>query len=299
MSKNNYNKMRTAKTSTKSHRSKYYKLSLVLFLIVIVATGVLVIYNSQASSRMARRGSNFPVSKLTVMTWNLRYGGQRVGYDLKKYADVIKFTDTDIVFIQETYHNQIDDLAKLTGMNYKFVGTAKASSSVAEDRSYTTKYGKNPQYGHAILSKYPLGAEAVVDLPSSDEKRKMLVVNTWINGTGVRLANTHLTAELNQDGRNSRARSSDIISDKIAKDNVFTIFGGDLNANISELAAIKKNFYVVANSGSSTPSEFPTKRFDYIGVRNAPSNLAGISDNVLINTYSDHRPVLYTMLFKK
>lgn len=299
MSKNNYNKMRTAKTRIKSPRPKYFKLSLILFLLIVVVTGVLVIYNSQASSRMARKGSNFPVSKLSVLTWNLRYGGQRVGYDLKKYADVIKFTDADIVFVQETYNNQIDDLAKLTGMNYRFVTTVKASKSVSEDSNYTTKYGKNPQYGHAILSKYPLGAETVIDLSSSDEKRKMLYVNTWINGVGVRLANTHLTAELNQDGRNSRARSSEIIADKIAKDNVFTIFGGDLNANIGELAAIKNNFYVVANNGNSTPSESPTKRFDYIGVRNGPSNLAGISDNVLVNTYSDHRPVLYSLLFKK
>jgi endonuclease/exonuclease/phosphatase family metal-dependent hydrolase len=228
-------------------------------------------------------GKGFPI---TVMTYNLNDGFNPKGkLDIDEIAEVIENNKPDIVALQEVsrgwvVNGRLDILAWLSyrlQMPYVFEPTA------------------DPFSGNAILSRYPIMAYSMENLPPPDSliKRGFIVALIDLgDGQQIKVVGTQFDDRANDaDIRQSEAKA---IIDFWGGLNS-TVILGDLSAprQSPEIDEFNRAGLVNATSGWSQPSTFPSnnpqEKIDYI----LTSPDLRVSDGgVPSSTASDHLPVV-------
>ncbi|PSL40286.1 endonuclease/exonuclease/phosphatase family metal-dependent hydrolase [Planomicrobium soli] len=141
-----------------------------------------------------------PIVSVKVMSFNIAHGlGMNGVVDLEKTASVIEDSCAGIVALQEvdrhfsarsSFVDQVDWLSKRLGMHAAFGPTL--------DLDHETLDMPRPQYGNAILSKYPIKyfenhlLRQVITPIGHNEQRGVLEAVIDVKGTYVSVFNTHL-----------------------------------------------------------------------------------------------------------
>ena len=216
---------------------------------------------------------------------------------MRAIAQEIKTINPDIIGLQEVDCNtdrsgnidQVAVLAQMAGYEYYYFGKAR-------------DYDENGDYGHAIMSKYPIiSSETVQFVNQSGETRSYEHLVIEINGTLVNVYNTHLTLWNVQAEQLAEITAS-------AEAQEYAIIFGDMNSTPTEVSsAINQEKMISLNGGetyTSPKNTFPagvnpTKPIDDIIVSRSfkyyweSENDNGIIVNVSDN--SDHN-MIYTYL---
>jgi endonuclease/exonuclease/phosphatase family metal-dependent hydrolase len=244
-------------------------------------------------------GSSGPAD-VRVLVYNIHAGKDAVGVDnLERVADLIRSTRADVVLLQEVDRgtrrsgnvDQPTVLAQRTGLGVAFGKTLDYDGG---------------EYGIAILSRWPVGEQALVRLPvdppqqrsgGSYEPRGAQRVGVRRPIGDITVVNTHLDASREDHYRRQEVRSVLAIA-RDAKGDV--LIGGDFNstpdsdvqADVRQ-AGVRDAWLVCGQGeGFTYPATVPTKRIDYL-------YLTGVATcsraEVLDSQASDHRPLLVTV----
>ncbi|MBO9153610.1 endonuclease/exonuclease/phosphatase family protein [Chitinophaga sp. GCM10012297] len=272
------------------------------FILLVFLCGASLLFSchkvKEITEKPAKAGleSNMQLSSLAdfrVMQYNIHGGINTAGfYNLDSIAEVIRQADPDVVSLNEVqknyeaatnYDDQVALLADALDMHAVFLKTTW-KSPVPEN-------GNKPrEFGHAILSKYPielLNARLYDDHDS--HYFGLLETRIVINGHPVLFYGTHLaadTAVLRKQRQQLRAWMDQTYGTKILM--------GDLNEipNNFNIEAIKETM-VDAFEGQDTAYTFkstnPTKRIDYIL---GTSNITFSNTDVKRNRHSDHHAIV-------
>ncbi|MBQ8399414.1 MAG: endonuclease/exonuclease/phosphatase family protein [Clostridia bacterium] len=180
-----------------------------------------LIDTSVYAAESAPTGKSEPLS-LRVGTFNIQ-AGAGVGYNFKILAKQITNAKLDIVGLQE--------VDKLTGRNRK-QDTMKA---LAEATGYEY-YGYSKcitldggEYGHGILSRYPITSYDTVLLPGGGEQRAYGHAVIEADGITFDFINTHLTWP----EKSARAKQFPLL-EKLMASKQTAIFVGDINTEDTE-----------------------------------------------------------------
>ncbi len=267
-------------------RSYHWK---ILLLLLATTTG-----SDLHAQEHSKEGKSAPVT-LRVLCYNIHYGqGMDGKYDVARLAEVIKKTQPDLVALQEIdvwvkrsgRVHQIQELAKLTGMQARFG---------------PTQHYEGGLFGNGVLTRLPILDVLIQPLPyteSTPEKvtypRAAIAVTVRLaDGSPLRFISTHFQHNVPAD----RLAEAIAINKYFAKPNdiIPTILAGDMNATpdaepIQELN--KKWINAIDKEASpSAPSPKPRSRIDYIFYRNAPKLKLKQSEVIPEKMASDHRPV--------
>jgi len=246
-------------------------------------------------------------SSINVLVYNIHAGKDAAGVDnIERVASVIRSTGADIVLLQEvdrrtTRSAGVDhaaELARLTGFEMAF------------GKSLDYQGG---EYGIAILSRWPITAQATNDLPvdppqeragGSHEPRAALKVGISAPGGPITVLNTHLDAS-----REHRWRRQEIVRLlAIAAESRSTgtpqLLGGDLNSTPeSEVQEeVRRAGYTDAwtvcgdGAGLTYPADSGVKRIDYLYLSGLQSCEAA---TVIGSQASDHRPLLVRLRLRR
>jgi endonuclease/exonuclease/phosphatase family metal-dependent hydrolase len=221
-------------------------------------------------------------AEIRIVSYNIRNArgmDEVVNYD--RIADVIRRIDPDCVALQEldsaTERSQgkvvLDELAKRLGMYASYSG------------SIDYQGGK---YGIGILSKAKPLRKEIVQLPGSEEKRSLLIVEL----PGYVMCCTHWSLT-----PSDRLSSIDIINKVTEKYTTKPVFlAGDLNATpqSTEIEELAKSWEMLNDPRQPTfPSDNPRNCIDYIFFKKNPAFRirviqTGVKKELVA---SDHRPV--------
>jgi len=221
-------------------------------------------------------------AEIRIVSYNIRNArgmDEVVNYD--RIADVIRRIDPDCVALQEldsaTERSQgkvvLDELAKRLGMYASYSG------------SIDYQGGK---YGIGILSKAKPLRKEIVQLPGSEEKRSLLIVEL----PGYVMCCTHWSLT-----PSDRLSSIDIINKATEKYTTKPVFlAGDLNATpeSSEITECAKTWEMLNDPSRPTfPSDNPRNCIDYIFFKKNPLLRISVLQTCVENESmaSDHRPV--------
>lgn len=240
--------------------------------------------------------SNMPLNALAdvkVMSFNIHAGiGIDGVYNLQRIADTIRNSGAEVVGLNEihknydattNYDDQVAWLANELGMYAAFQKTTWKSAIPAS--------GNKPrEFGHAILSKYPI---SVLNSRIYDEHdthyQGLLETSITIDGHPMLFYLTHLSAD-------ASVQTSQRIQLRQWMDETYgtKILLGDLNAipTSANIQSIKETM-VDAFEGAATAYTFkssnPTLRLDYIL---GTSNITFSNSQVISTQISDHFPIV-------
>ena len=224
---------------------------------------------------------------MKLMTFNTQHCMNYVTkeIDFEVMADAIKKFAPDVVALQEMrgesgdpeYDEQVEILARLTGMQYYRFGKA-------------IDFEKGP-YGNGILSKIPIVSSEVLGIPDPNPRtgkkyyETRALLKAKLEG-GITVIVTHFG--LNDDEQESAVKTllGQLESEKC-------IFMGDLNAtpDAKVLLPIRERMKDAAEGFCDTllscPSDLPDKKIDYIFVS---PDVKVISADIPAHIASDHRP---------
>jgi len=222
------------------------------------------------------------------------------GFDLNRTAATIRAFDSDIVALQEVdrlwarsaYTDQPAVLAAALGMEVCY----GANLSHPPDSHSTDPH----EYGTAILSRYPIVkcTNTLLPRPSGTEQRGLLEAVVLVEGTQIRVYNTHLHTT-----NPARALQAEAIPNLIGAPVEPVVLMGDFNAlpTAAEMAPIYAQFddaWILAGGGSgftfpADPNADPNRRIDYAFV--SRGNVAVASASVTVDDEtrmtSDHHPL--------
>ncbi|MEZ4461164.1 MAG: endonuclease/exonuclease/phosphatase family protein [bacterium] len=216
---------------------------------------------------------------MKLMSWNIRLGIQR---GLAPLAQTLNAQAPDVVALQEVGRHWImgpagdttRQLASFANMPYwQFVPCIRTSTGA--------------EYGHAVLSRFPLRTPRVVKLPREiDEPRCLFVAEVDIPDHPFTLFTTHLSHVAD---RHAQAR---VLTDAVSVPGP-KILMGDLNESASAwLDDLRQH---LEDPGSDTqptyPSDAPSVRIDYILGRGFTFDSAEVLST---EDASDHLPVVVT-----
>jgi len=230
----------------------------------------------------ASAGTAYGTPEVKVMTYNIHRGINKNGrLDLDGIAEAVKGSGAEIIALQEVerfsfrtgFRDQIKYLADKLSMQYVF---GKSINIL------------NGQYGNGLLSIYPIEEYEVIRLYSEGEQRTLLKAVLNVDGTLLRVYNTHLG--LSQEERDRQVE--DII--KLAAEEENLIITGDFNTKADKLGAIAGK---LTDSGGIEPdgekatfeADGLSGRIDYIF---ASKNFEIKGYEVLDTEASDHYPVV-------
>ena len=240
---------------------------------------------------------------LRVLVYNIHAGKDAAGTaNLDRVAEIVRSSRADIVMLQEVDNrtrrsggvDQLSRLRELTGFHGVF--------------GKTIDYDEG-EYGIAILSRWPIMASRMIQLPveitdsaarSRYEARGALIVKIADPSGEIRFIDTHLDASRTDSNRVQQADAL-IFFANAQRDSGFTLLGGDLNSEptsrVADLLTSNgwKDLYKSCGQGSgfSFPADKPVKRIDYLFVKGSGSCRTAA---VLDTQASDHRPVLFEVV---
>ncbi|MDH5218247.1 MAG: endonuclease/exonuclease/phosphatase family protein [Gammaproteobacteria bacterium] len=206
--------------------------------------------------------SDIPTSgdPLTLMTWNIKFGGARIDFFFDCHGDEVLMTKTetesnlaalatiindirpDILFLQEAdigskrsaYVNEVQWLLDHTELNYAVYASQWHADFVPSD-------GIGPvDSGNAIFSRWPLNDGERIALPEISAqdtltryfylKRNMLKASINLSsGNTLHLLNTHLAAYAQDDTVQKQLNQLLAEMNTMDTDNLHFIAGGDFN----------------------------------------------------------------------
>lgn len=209
----------------------------------------------------------------------LSFNTHRSTGTLDAIAEEILEIDPDIVLLQEVDRrmlrtgavDQAEVLADAVGMDGSFGSNLVRGSG---------------QYGTLILSRFDIVQQGRIPLVRAPraEARGLQWVTLDVSGRAVRVYNTHLDAT-RPDVRLAQARQ---VADILARDDVPTVLGGDLNAwptsgAVAAISAELTDTWTAAGQGRSATSR-GGRKIDYLFVR----GLRPLLSQVATSGASDH-----------
>jgi endonuclease/exonuclease/phosphatase family metal-dependent hydrolase len=232
-----------------------------------------------------------------VLSFNILHGATTKGdFDLDKIASVIKYTDPDLVALQEV------DFKTQRAKGYDLVTELGLRTKMAPLFGIAMPYDGGA-YGEGILSRLPILKSENVALPHSpgNEPRTALSVLVKLaSGDTIRFIGTHLEHQRASTDRIDQVKK---INDAFSDNNFPSILAGDLNATPeSEPIRILKAYWTVSAQENSAPtysSEKPEKKIDYI-LYLPKKRWEVISTRVICDPIaSDHCAILSVLKLKK
>ncbi len=227
---------------------------------------------------------------VTTMTYNIRHGLTTTNQsNLSRVADLIKKSKVDLVAIQEIDsatvrslgRNQVRHLAQATGLK------------AAYGRAVTERQGS---HGLAILSRYPIIATQVVQLPTSGEGARRVLLCAYVElppkGNTLRFC----TAKLDPHSVANRTAQAGTITALLKSSIQPVVWAVDLHSHTDD-PLIRQMARYWRYAGINTEQiTFPdlVSRFDYLLTR-PNGELTQSNYRVLEeNRTSDHYPVIAT-----
>lgn len=254
----------------------------------IALIGILAFGGTSARLSVSSASSR---KSLRVMTYNIHVGvGMDKKLDLERIANVILNEHPDLVALQEVdrgvkrteLRDEILELAKLTGLDYAF----------AHNFDY-----QGGQYGVAILSRLPIQKtdHRKYENTREAERRGMLRVEVKLDNRTINFVTTHLDYQ-HDDGRVFETEQMLTFLQGVKGP---LIVAGDFNDEPTGSAykLMLKTFQdawltgKAKDAGLSYPADKPTKRIDYVFIRQSDrirANKAWVVETLA----SDHLPVI-------
>ena len=259
----------------------------------------------------ARRPAPVPAADaavLRVLVWNVHAGADARGADnLERVARLIRAERADVVLLQELDRgaersrrvDQPATLARLTGLH------------VAFGKSLDFQGG---DYGIAVLSRWPISAQATVPLPVDPPQRRSGGLTTprvalvahiaapAALGGPLLVVDSHIDAQRNDHWRRQEAALLAAIADSLVRAGGGTVLvGGDMNSEPGSAAqatltgGLLRDAWVACGgapddpAARTYPAHAPFKRIDYLYLTPA---FTCRTVRAIADTASDHRPVL-------
>lgn len=240
-------------------------------------------------------------TELKVLVYNVHAGKDAKGVDnLQRVADLVKATNADVALLQE-----VDKGTRRSGGVDQPATYARLSGyHVAFGRSLDYDGG---QYGIAVMSRWPIKRDTAIHLPvdppqersgGSHEPRVVMRALIAAPFGDLDVYNTHIDATGDEKWRLQEIKT---IIPLVKSANAGTVLlGGDFNSTPEskvqgELRASGlRDAWMSCGKGDgmSYPANTPTKRIDYLFLR---ENAECTAAEVLVTEVSDHRPVLFTL----
>ncbi|WP_168208787.1 endonuclease/exonuclease/phosphatase family protein [Chitinophaga sp. XS-30] len=233
------------------------------------------------------------LAEVKVMNYNIHAGiGIDGVYDLQRIADVISDADADVVSLNEVhkhyeaatnYEDQVAWLANELGMYAAFQKTTWKSAIPASGN-------KERQFGHAILSKYPIEVlnTRIYDAYGS-HYHGLLETRIVINGHPMLFYVTHLATDpalLTAQRQQLRVWMDETYGTKILMGDLNAI---PTNANILAIKETMVDAFESQPNAYTFKSNNPTVRIDYIL---GTSNITFSNSQVISTQVSDHFPIV-------
>ena len=204
-----------------------------------------------------------------------------IGVIKKQNPDIVALQEVDVYTTRSGSNvHQAKIIAERLGMNWFFAPTINYQGG---------------KYGVAILSKFPLSENNLLELPRPDtsgEKRVLATSKiTLPNGATLRVGCTHL--DLKPVNRQEQINK---INEVALADNLPFIITGDFNA-VEGSVVINRLDQVFTrtctNCPPTSPARNPKNTIDFIAYRDIQNHLSLANHQVVNETYaSDHRPVV-------
>lgn len=232
--------------------------------------------------------------RVKVMCFNIRMSGEKTGYNAQPFADLILKHNPDVVALQEVDYNVsrsgskdlLTEIASLTGMFPLFAKAIEIGGG---------------EYGVAVLSKYPVIASQIEQLPfpsGTKEQRVALVSEIMFPADfKLRFVSTHL------DHSSDAVRTEmvrELNTTNIVSGNNPVLLGGDFNARPSDnaIAVGMMKWKQIGDNTNTYPADKPVSKIDYIfGYPASKWNV--ISYQVPATSLSDHCPIVAEVEFTK
>lgn len=212
-----------------------------------------------------------------------------INHDFSVIANDIKEQELDIVGIQEVDRktkrsNGLDEpklLAEALGWHYAF--------SKATDHD-------GGEYGHCIVSKYPIVSYKTVALPTGTyETRAFGHAVIDVNGTRINFLNTHLSFEDEDCAR----QQFQVLADYVDDLDGFIITGDFNTSDYKKFSLIQNAIYINGDRGKyifTCPADQPSKAIDNIVISDQYSYCD--SRRFLVQ-HSDHVMIYATVTIEK
>lgn len=263
-------------------------LTIGVLVLIVVAYRVLGVYEFQSGECHALQPRKFASTypkHLTVMTFNIEGHASLLRSDhIEQVANTIRKYHPDVVAINEAhrgtwqarFHDHVEQLRRLTGMNGVF------------GRSYTFLGG---EFGNAVLTRGQIVKADVHKLPGTGEPRSILETVVRVNGGMIEMYVTHTTAWASMN-KSTRDLQLQCVNAHLNASAFPFIVAGDLNAppDSEEIARfLNRNTLQFVGDAKAPTHKVMEQRLDYIL---ADPGWTVQSARVLDDGPSDHRPVL-------
>lgn len=238
----------------------------------------------------------FPERKLTVMSYNLRFG-ERASMD--RLAEEIKAASPDFVALQEVdVHAGRTAAGDNRGLNY--------INELAQRTGMFGYYGRTINflggyYGIGILSKHPATDVSTIPLPNpqNTEPRVVLKGRFLLDGKQPFVfASTHLDFK---DPRTTVLQAQTLVP-VLAAQGIPAIVAGDFNTSPRDEAIkyMTSQCAVLSGSAPTYPADVPMAKIDHIfGLPTSSFSLEETHEGTPSeNAASDHLPVISTVILK-
>ena len=235
---------------------------------------------------------------IRVLNYNIRYGrGMDDVLDLRRIADIILETDSDIVALQEV------DVGVARSYRFDLMKVLSGYTGL-EPVFYKNIPHQSGEYGNGILSRYPVFSSRNYHfiVEGGGEQRGLLQAEIDINGQKLVVMNTHLDHSPDETQRLMSVEQ--IVETKRAYRGMPVLITGDFNDTPGSQTHLNMKEYfedvwevLGEGDGYTFRSDGPDRRIDYVFYTN---NLAGetskqlrpVSIEVLDTQASDHLPIL-------
>lgn len=245
--------------------------------------------------------------EMNVLVYNIHAGKDAKGVgNLRRVADLIKSTETDVALLQEV------------DINTRRSGRVDQAAEVADFTGLRDVFGKTldydgGEYGIAVLTRWPVTHDTLFRLRvtppqeragGSYEPRGVLHALIATPHGPLHILNTHFDPSADDRYRVQEAAGLLRLADQLRSSGELVLIGGDLNANPdSRVLAL---FHDAgwrdawdgcgAGDGKTYPYDAPVKRIDYLLLG---SGASCVRAEVLATDASDHRPVLFRIRIRR
>lgn len=215
---------------------------------------------------------------MNCLTWNIRLGLQR---GLQPIIDTLRAESPDLISLQEV------------GRNWTRGPQGDTTAIIADALGYHSVFSPSivldgHEYGHALLSRWPISHAEVVALPEdTDEPRTLLIAEIAHPTRTLRIFSTHLSHV------EDRALQAPFLLRQVL-DRRPDILMGDLNSHEELwLDSLASRLTVAEQPELTFPTPEPTMRLDYLFGQGQWSDVARLDTSDI----SDHYPVKGTLTF--
>ncbi len=239
---------------------------------------------------------------MLIMTYNIRLGIQQ---GVESIASLIRDSSADIIALQEVgkfwnYGPAGDTLARLselTGLpHYTYAPALTLPGQGVAAPSESTPTPLDAQYGHGLLSRWPIIQTHLQLLTQNKDERRVLLFATVETEQGkLQVLSTHLS-HVDSD-RPAQAKELVKAARKLAKTGDPVILLGDFNESPDTrwIKSLQKKWHDAGQHSSNPtfPASEPRVRIDYLMAANAHWQ----TDAIVIDEReaSDHRPVIASL----